>query len=183
MGLMGRKHLRVMALGLVCFLSTGIPRALAQEVSEYQVKAAYLYSFAKFIDWPAKDLEQPATFRICVLNNKPFEDTLAPIVKGMAVRGHSIELLAVHNADEARNCHILFIGAVQNRNASPLLEAIKDKSVLTVGETTEFMEEGGMINFVVENEHVHFRVNQRVASQAGLHISSRLLSVAKVVLK
>ncbi len=182
MRFMTRIHRWKVMVGLVCFLAASNARVCAQEVSEYQVKAAYLYSFAKFIDWPAKDLQQP-TFRMCVLNNKAFETTLAGIVKNKAVRGHPVNVMAVQNADEARNCHILFIGAVQNKNAGPLLESIKDRSVLTVGETTEFMEEGGMINFFLENDHVHFRVNQRVASQAGLHLSSRLLSVAKVVLK
>jgi len=167
---------------LVCF--PGHYLSCAQTVSEYQVKAAYLYNFAKFVEWPARDFPSPtAPVRFCVLNDQAFELKLNQIVKGKAIAGRPANVISVQNGEQSRSCHILFINSSQDRDAQHILEVLRDTSVLTVGETKGFIEEGGIINFVLQDDSVQFQVNHKVAKQVGLSISSRLLAVAKFVLE
>lgn len=160
------------------------PLSSAQTTSEYQVKAAYLYNFAKFVDWPERDFANPAVpVRLCVLNEPSFEPELNRIVKGKVVAGHPVSVVSVQNAEQSRSCHILFISSSQNVQSRHVIEVLRDASVLTVGETKGFVEEGGIINFVLQDDRVQFQVNYKAAKQAGLSMSSRLLSVAKVVIE
>jgi YfiR/HmsC-like len=156
----------------------------AQAASEYQVKAAYLYNFAKFVEWPARDFATPlAPIRLCVLNDQAFESELNQIVTGKTITGRPVNVVPVRNGEQSRSCHILFINSYQDRQVLPILEALRDTSVLTVGQSKSFVEEGGIINFVLQDNRVQFQVNHKAANRAGLHISSRLLSVAKRVIE
>jgi hypothetical protein len=151
-------------------------------LSDYQVKAAYIYTFAKFVEWPSQSFENTSTpLRFCILNDRSFEVELDRMVKGKAVAGHAIEVVQVQDGIQARSCHVLFINSAQGRQARHTIEALRGTSVLTVGETSDFLAEGGVINFVIEDDRVQFQVNQKAANAAGLYISSRLLSVAKRV--
>jgi hypothetical protein len=170
-----------LALVLVLLLA-GSGFAHAQTATEYQVKAAYVYNFAKFVEWPAQDFpSSDAPIHICVLNNPPFERELNQIVKGKTINGRGIAIVSVKNAEESRACHILFTNASQDSQTRAILETLSHRSVLTVGETAGFVEKGGIINFIVVDDRVQFQVNHRVANEVGLRISSRLLSVAKLV--
>lgn len=183
----GKRLTRVLltTIGVLIALSfPGLSLSGAQTVSEYQVKAAYLYSFAKFVEWPARAFSSPTgPLQFCVLNDQSFEAELNQIVKGKSVAGRTVKVSSVQNEEQSRACQILFINSAQNREARHILEALRGTSVLTVGEAKGFVEEGGIINFVVQDDRVQFQVNHRAAEQAGLSISSRLLSVAKVVLE
>ena len=159
-----------------------MPAVRAQEVSEYQVKAAYLYNFAKFVDWPAQvfgDSTEP--FRMCVLNNRSFEATLQNMVAGKAIAGRPISVVGVQNGEQSRNCQILFISSSQDRLGRRIVEDLQGASILTVGESKGFVEDGGIINFVWQDDRVQFEVNHGAASHAGLRVSSRLVSIAKLV--
>jgi hypothetical protein len=170
-------------LCLSAFLSAGLIQCHAQAISEYQVKAAYLYNFAKFIEWPPADFASAASpFEFCVFNDQTFVEQLTQTVKDKTVAGRMVRVVPVKSAVEARSCHILFISSSQNAQAK-IIEALRDTNVLTVGETKGFVEEGGMINFVLQDSRVQFQVNHKAANQAGLQISSRLLSVAKLVIE
>jgi len=167
-------------LGLLQLCAT----AGAQEVSEYQVKAAYVYNFAKFVDWPAQVFaDAAAPFHMCVLNNRSFESTLQHMVLGKTIAGRSISVAGVQNGEQSRGCQILFIPSSQNKLGQRMVEDLQGQSVLTVGETKGFLEDGGIINFVWEDDRVQFQVNHRGASQAGLRVSSRLLSLARLVIE
>jgi hypothetical protein len=156
----------------------------AQVATEYQVKAAYVYNFTKFIEWPRDDAAQGnSPLRLCVLDDKQFELTLRDVVNGKSVGPHPVTVMQVHAAGQARNCSILFISSSHSKEAARVVEELKDTSVVTVGEMEGFMEAGGMINFVLDNDRVHFQVNERAAEHAGLHVSSRLLNVAKQVVR
>lgn len=160
------------------------PLSNAQTASEYQVKAAYLYNFVKFVEWPAQDFASPtAPIQLCVLNDRSFESELNQIVKGKTVAGRPVAVIPVQNGEQSRLCHVLFINSSQSGQAHHILEVLRDTSVLTVGETKGFVEEGGIINFVLQDDHVQFHVNHKAANQVGLRISSRLLSVAKLVIE
>lgn len=156
----------------------------AQSVSEYQIKAAYVYNFAKFVEWPANNFPNPTTpIRICVLNDRSFEAGLNHIANGKAIGGRPVNIVAVENVDECHACHILFVNSSQDRHARQIIEVLRATSVLTVGETKDFVDEGGIIGFIVQDDRVQFRVNHRAANQAGLRISSRLLSLARQVIE
>jgi len=168
----------------LALLLPGHSLSYAQTVSEDQVKAAYLYNFAKFVEWPAQDFANPtAPIRLCLLSNQSFESELNQIVKGKAVAGHPVTVVPVKNAEQSHSCHILFISSSQDRQAQHIIEALRDTSVLTVGETKGFVEKGGIVNFVLQDDRVQFEVNRRAANQAGLRISSRLLTLAKLVIE
>lgn len=156
----------------------------AQTLSEEQVKAAYVFSFAKFIEWPAGTFPTPnSSLRFCVLNDRAFQAELDRIVKNKSIAGHSIDVLQVEDGDQSRSCQLLFIDSGQDRQTRHVLEVLRGASVLTIGETEGFLNENGIINFVLEDDHVHFEINHKAASEAGLYISSRLLGVAKRVIE
>ena len=173
------------ALYIGLLLPLFCPRfASPQAMSDLQVKAAYLYSFAKFVKWPVgtfPDASDP--IRLCILNDAPFQAQLNLLVKDKNIDGHPILVIPIHAGEQSRSCHELFIGASESQNTSEIIESLHGTSVLTVGETNGFVEEGGIINFVLEDEHVHFQVNQKMANEAGLRMSSQLLSLAKLVVK
>ena len=158
--------------------------AEAQAVSEYQVKAAYLYSFTKFVEWPAGSFSNSSDpIRLCILNDKPFQTRLNQIAGNRQISGHPVLVTSVRDGKESRGCHELFIGSSQSQDTMQIIDSLRGTSVLTVGESDDFVELGGIINFVVLGDHVQFQVNQKAATQARLHMSSQLLSVAKRVFK
>ena len=176
-----RTRWMLLSIALVLFLAEPV-RVLAQAVSEYQVKAAYVYNFAKFVDWPAESFTSPtAPIRLCVLNDRAFQLQLEQIVRGKNITGRPVIAISVSNVEESRDCQVLYINSSQQPRHT--LDLLQGTSVLTVGETKGFLEEGGIINFVFQGDQVHFQVNHRAATQAGLHMSSRLLSVAKAVIE
>jgi len=176
-----RTRWMLLSIALVLFLTEPV-RVLAQAVSEYQVKAAYVYNFAKFVDWPAESFTSPtAPIRLCVLNDRAFQSQLEQIVRGKNITDRPVIAISVQNVEESRDCQVLYINSSQQPRH--IFDLLQGTSVLTVGETKGFLEEGGIINFVFQGDQVHFQVNHRAATQAGLHMSSRLLSVAKAVIE
>lgn len=156
----------------------------AQAISEYQVKAAYLYSFTKFVEWPAGTFTNATDpIRLCILNDKAFQTQLNQIVLNKQIAGHPVQVVLVKDGKQSRDCQELFIGSSQSQETLQIIDSLRGASVLTVGETDDFVERGGIINLVVLGEHVQFQVNQKAARQARLHMSSQLLSVAKRVFK
>ncbi len=154
----------------------------AQQLSDYQVKAAYFYNFAKFVQWPQRQLSEPVTpIRFCILKDRLFETELNRIVKGKSISGRAIEVVQLNDPVQSLNCSALFINAVQEKESKHLMEILRGSSVLTVGETEEFLQDGGIIAFVLEKDRVQFEVNRRAATDAGLYVSSKMLSLAKKV--
>jgi uncharacterized protein DUF4154 len=181
----GRSSVRVVLLSTSLTLlpwCIGTKLACAQSVSDDQVKAAYIYNFSKFVEWPAQTVSGPnAPLRFCILNNHAFEVELARITKSKSVAGHPIEIVEVQDGEQSRACHVLFIDATRDRQTRRIMEALQGASVLTVGETETFLEDGGMINFIMEDNRVQFEINHKAANESGLYISSRLLGLAKRV--
>jgi len=156
--------------------------AKAQTVTEYQVKAAFLYNFAKFVEWPSRSFPSPsAPLQICVYGRDPFGEELRNITTEKMVNGHKLEVRRASDLQQARNCHILFV-ALSGAPVKSILEGLRGASVLTVGDCKGFAEQGGMINFALVDGRIQFEVNRQAAEQAGLKISSKLLSVAKFVI-
>ena len=155
----------------------------AQEVapSKYELEAAFLYNFAKFVEWPPEALPAPATpFTIGVIGENPFDDALERTVKkARAVNGHPFVVKSVKALSELKNCHILFISDSERKRLPEILAALQGNSVLTVSEMDRFLQSGGMVRFVMEGNKVRFGINDEAGKRAGLKISSKLLNLAK----
>ena len=172
--------LRVVGLGMVLL---GSARAQTPTVGESQVKAAFLYNFAKFVEWPPGSFsDASAPLRICIFGRDPFGEELRNITKEKVLNGHKLEVSEVLDLQVARTCHILFIAFSETAQLKQIFESVRGTDALTVGDTKGFVQQGGMINFVLDNNRVQFEVNRKAAEQGGLRISSKLLSVAKLVI-
>jgi hypothetical protein len=157
--------------------------AQAPTAGEYQVKAAFLFNFAKFVEWPPSGFsDASAPLRICVFGQDPFGQELRNITNEKTVNGRKLQVDQVSDLQHARSCHILFIARSGTTSVTQIVEGLRGASVLTVGDSKGFAEQGGMINFVLENDRVQFEVNRKAAEHSGLKISSKLLSVAKLVI-
>jgi hypothetical protein len=147
-------------------------------VDEYQIKAAFLYNFAKFVQFPASD-ERPGPLVIGVLGDDPFGDILDAAVKGKTVQGREIVVRRLRDDDDLRHCHIAFVGASERRRVPEIVAHANDAGVLTVSESPHFLREGGIVRFYVEANRVRFQIDAAAAERAGLKINSLLLSLAQ----
>jgi hypothetical protein len=186
MAILGRRseHRRVPARLLAATLLASVfcPWTAAHQPSEYQVKAAFLLNFTKFVEWPAAaftDARSPIT--ICILGDDPFNGLLDRLVQGESVNGRKIGVQHIRRTPRPKSCQVLFIGGSEKSVASILEDA--GAGVLTVGEGRGFLEDGGIIAFVTAERHVRFDINQRGALKASLTLSARLLNVARSVEK
>lgn len=172
------------ALAFVWFASS---EASAQEnkPSEYAVKAAYLYNFGKFVQWPAGTAPEGSgsDFLICVLGPDPFGSTLDETVKGESIEGQPLATRRIDKVESVDGCRILFISATLKERLNMILQALQSKPVLTVSDTPDFCNRGGMVQFVLQGDKVRFEVNLAPAEKAGVTLSSQLLKVATSVLK
>ena len=150
----------------------------AQGPSEYQVKAAFLYNFVKFVEWPAAAIDPQEPITLCVLGKDPFGDALSRAIEGKSVNGHRIATRRIAEAAKAQSCHVLFVSASESGRAAEIIRAVRSWNVLTVSEIDRFLDRGGMINFVMDGQRVRFQINAKVAIEAGLKISSKLLQLA-----
>lgn len=166
-------------LGL--FLCVAAPPAHAEQSLEYQVKAAFLLNFTKFIEWPPDESAGPdSSFEICILGDDPFGTALDQMVEGETLRGRRMTVQRVRRPPPP-SCRVLFIGKMEKDLASLMTDLAP--GVLTVGDGPGFLRDGGMIAFLLDNNRVRFDINQSVAARAGLNISSKLLKVARSVEK
>jgi len=144
---------------------------------EHQVKAAFLYNFAKFIQWPGAGASEPLV--VGMVGRSPFNEVFEKIVTGKSVNGRAIVVRQLQNGDDAKAFNIIFIVASEARRTADIVERVGEASVLTVGETPQFLREGGIVQFYVRDNRVRFDINSAGANQAGLRISSQLLSLAR----
>lgn len=156
--------------------------AQSQTAGEYEVKAAFLYNFAKFIDWPQSSFAGPdGPFAICVLGLDPFGRTLDDALQGRKVGRHPVTLARLQDAVQARRCQIVFVSSSERRRLSEIEDRLRGASVLLVGEFPGFADAGGTLQFTIEDNRVRFLINTDSVQRTGLRLSSKLLSVATVV--
>jgi hypothetical protein len=152
----------------------------AQVIDEYRVKAAFLYNFAKFVEWPVgsfKNAEDPII--ICVFGN-PFGDRLENTVNGKEIDGRRLIVRQISDISEFAGCHILFV-ATDKKRMTDLLGSVKASPILTIGEARNFAEAGGVIGFKLESGKVRLQINIYAAERAHLRVSSKLLGLAEIV--
>jgi hypothetical protein len=162
------------------WLLLGVPGfAQDSQPSEYQIKSAFLFNFAKFVEWPANAFSQPKSpLVIGILGDNPFGEDLQKTIRNKSVDDHPLEIKELSSAGAATNCHILFISTSEKPRLPQILGGLKGSSVLTVGEMDRFTESGGMINFVKVGTKIRFQINNGAAADASLKISSKLLNLA-----
>ncbi|MES2126915.1 MAG: YfiR family protein [Pseudomonadota bacterium] len=156
------------------------PAAQAQASSvERQVKAAYLYKFAGFVDWPEGSFARPdSPLLIGVAGSDTLAGDLEQMVGGRSVNGHTITIRRVRRGESLAGLHILFVGGSDRALASDLLAAARGQAVLTVTDSEEGFAQGSMINFVVAEDKLRFEVALRQVNTARLRISARMLAAA-----
>jgi hypothetical protein len=179
----GRNRIAGWLRGPVVLLCLAAALASAADgLLEYKVKAAFLLNFTKFIEWPAAAFEsQDSPIAICILGDDAFGTTLDQAVGGEVVNGRRVVVQRIKRAPAPKTCQVLFWSRPE-KDVLKTLPAL-GPGVLTVGEGEHFVREGGMITFVIENRRVRFDINQTVAENAGLKLSSKLLGVARSVEK
>jgi hypothetical protein len=165
---------------MIAWILVGASYLNAQQPTptEYEVKAAYLYNFGKFVGWPAKVTAASELFSICVLGEDPFGSTFDATIAGESINGKKVVVKRIAKPQDAVSCRILFISSSEESRLKEILATLDNTSVLTVSDISQFTRRGGMIRFVMEANRVRFEVNLTTAEHAGLTLSSQLLKVA-----
>jgi hypothetical protein len=182
----GRAHFDKRAPRLIAtlgvFLSllvTTMGGEISETANEYEVKAAFLYKFASFVEWPAE--AQSSTLCIGVVGQDPFGSMLDRVVKGKSINGRNFAIRRYKSAKEAAACQIVFVSSSERTRLHTILEYLRRSSVLTVSDIPGFCQNGGMIDFEILDQKVRFAINPEAAEQAHLKLSSKLMSVAVFV--
>lgn len=160
------------------------PHLSAQQNSptEYQVKAAFLFNFAKFVDWPPSSFAGPKSpFVICILGADPFGQAIDETLRGQAIGSHPVAVQRVQDPSQLRHCHMAFISASEKIRLQAILQSVRDANVLLVGDTPGFAARGGAIQFQMQDQRIRFSINPAAAERAGLRVSSKLLALATIV--
>ena len=177
-----RRNLLATVLGaplIAVFVYVGAAAA-ADATLEYDVKAAFLLNFTKFVEWPAEAFDGPrAPLEICVLGKDPFGRSLDDVLQEQSAGDRRLSIRRIQQPPALQTCQVLFLSA-DVKNASRILQSLP-AGILTVGEGDSFLREGGMVAFVLENRHVRFDIHQSAAEKSGLRMSAKLLTVARSV--
>jgi len=181
-----QRRVRARNLGLLCFalLLSGVPQlARAQSAAgEYQVKAAFLFHFAQFLTWPSSALNAgDSSVSLCIFDDEPHRQELQTTTEGKAIGTRVFHVRLISQPQEIQGCNILFLSRDEARPQAAILKSLRGTPVLTVGETANFLADGGMIRFHLEEGKVRFDINLAAAESSHLQISSRLLLLATSV--
>ena len=169
---------------LICSFASPASLAWGQSTGTtgYEVKTAFLFNFAKFIDWPASSFANPQSpFAICVLGQDPFGNVLDDGLQGKRIGDRPLVVRRLNNVVEARRCQMVFVSASEHAHLAEIFASLQGTNVLLVGETTDFAAFGGTIELTLEDNHVRFAINTDAADRSGLKFSSKLLALAKIV--
>jgi YfiR/HmsC-like len=170
------------ALAMVALLGLLPGMPLTEPASKYQVKAAFLLNFTRFVEWPAAAFaNRNAPFQICILGEDPFGDALDRVIEGESAGSRKLKVRRIQQPPSPKTCQVLFVSRAE-KNVQQVVNGL-GPGVLTVGETDGFLQAGGMIAFVLEENRVRFDINYRAAVKASLTLSARLLGVARSVQK
>lgn len=172
-----RMSLRRCALLLAALLAAPA-QSQTPALSEYQVKAGFIFNFARMVEWPARS--RGPTLRLCMLGDDPF-GPIKEQIAGKLVDGRKLEIRMLDTAGEAAGCDMLFIAASASHDLTKLLAATKGVPVLTIGDSEGLAAQGLVIGFYRSGDEVRFEINIDAAARAGLQVSSRLLNLARRV--
>jgi len=163
-----------------CFVTPN--RGECAVASEYEIKAAFLFNFAKFVDWPASSFAgRDSPIVIGVLGSDPFGGVLDSTLRNEDVKGRKLVVKRSNQLGDLKGCHIVFVSSSEQSHVGSIIQELKDRPVLTVGDMPGFAGHGGIVNFIMRDRKVGFEINPAAADKAGLKISSQLLRLAKIV--
>lgn len=177
-----RSAIQIGGVLLAVLLVAGALRPQETSTVEYQVKAAFLYNFAKFIEWPPEAFpteKSPISF--CIFGHDPFGNALDEVLRGKSVNNREFLVRRAREYAEPKTCQLVFVSGHEDRHLSEILNSVRGASALVVGESEKFAERGGTLQFFLENNKLRFAVNVDAAKRARLQISSKLLALARIV--
>lgn len=179
----GRRALALLLSGILCLpLCARTAIAQASSPGEYQLKAAFLFNFAKFIDWPPSSFaDSRSDFSICILGSDPFGPAMDQMLQGKMIADRHVAVERTHEIAGARHCQMVFVSPSEKPHIREVLDGLRGTPALIVGDTDGFAAAGGAIQFAIEDNRVRFLINTDATDRAGLKVSSKLLSLAKVV--
>ncbi|MES2695266.1 MAG: YfiR family protein [Verrucomicrobiota bacterium] len=179
-GVRTARYLRhFLAVALICATWA---RAQERTLSEYQVKALFIFNLVQFVEWPASAFPAPDTpFYIGVLGDNPFGDDLLTAIKGEKVGGRPLVLVQGRSLEAVKHCQLLFVSRSERARVDTILAEYARKPVLTLGDVPNFAARGGVLNFYLDGAKVRFELNRAAAQQAGLKLSAQLIRLAKPV--
>lgn len=174
--------LLVLAMGLLLSVPVAARAQGAAASKEHQIKAAFLYNFARYVDWPADRFgDENSPLVVAVLGKHPIEQELSSLAKERSAKGRPVEVRLVTSPEEIASAHILFVPTGEEARLPPSLR--DTAGVLTVGESAEFARRGGVITFILVADKIRFEINQGSGERAGLKLSGQLLKLATVLRK
>ena len=166
------------------FVCENLPAAETGGLTETQIKAAYVFNFTKFTEWPASNSASEDTpIVIGVLGDDSFGKILAELTKGEVVRKHPLVVTNLNASDDLGACQVLFVRSSDKEQIPALLLKLKGTPVLTVADTDGFVDRGGMVNFITDQQKVKFEINQTAVEESGLRLSSKVFQIAKRIVK
>jgi hypothetical protein len=171
--------LRLAAVLAACTIASSAS-ALPQ-ASPMEIRAAFVFNFAKFTEWPESAVAENAPIALCVIDDERASDLFRQVVKGRSVGTHGLAVRHLGLDDDVRACHVVYAPELDSNRASTLLAHVGTSAVLTISDYDQFARMGGVANFIVENGMVRFAINVDSVQRAQLRVSSRLLTLAKVV--
>jgi YfiR/HmsC-like len=179
-----------MLAGMACLLPAsevrvGVGLAALPESNpsvEYQVKAAFLFNFAKFVDWPPEAFpSEKAPITFCVFRQDPFGGALDETIRGKTINNHEVLARRINELPELKSCQLVFVSSKEGKLLSEILNSLKGASALVVGESEGFAERGGGVQFFLEDNKLRFAVNVDAVQRARLTVSAKLLALARIV--
>ena len=177
-----KRSLLIFFIALILWF--GAASVLAQTVAkEYRIKAAFLFNFSQYVEWPPeafKDANDPLTY--CTIGDDPFQGVLDESLNTKSAGKHLLRVQHLRPPENFQACQIVFIGSNEKKRVAEVLETLKQSPVLVVGESSHFVQQGGTVGFLSEDNTIRFEVNLDAAQRARLNISATLLSVAKTVI-
>jgi len=167
--------------GLLLFITLGSGEVRAQS-KEYQLKAAFLFNFAQFVQWPATSFtDGSAPFCIGILGDDPFGGALEETIQGETINNRRLKVQHAQNFEDLQDCQLIFISRSQEGHLAEIFSKLDSKPILTVSEIDRFAQSGGDINFYLQGGKVRFEINPSSARRVGLKISSQLLNLGKII--
>jgi hypothetical protein len=158
--------------------SVSLLQGQQRQPKEYEVKAAFIFNFTKFVEWPVEN--QISNWRLCLVGTDPFGAALDEL-NGKIVKEKKMAVKRDESLGNLKSCQILFISSSEKERLRPILGAIKEHNVLTISDTENFARQGVMINFYVEDNKVRFEINPDAIRRSGLRITSKLLRLARLI--
>ena len=166
---------------LLLLLDAPYAHAQSATASEYQVKAVFIYNFTHFINWPERAFDsQYDSFVIGIIGNDPIARYVETAIANERVGSHMLRFERYNSIKDIDKCHILYVASKDPDEIKEILESVDGKNILTVGDTPNFVRWGGMIRFYTEEGRIRLQINNTIAKEEGLKISSKLLRVAQV---